>query len=292
MKKNLILIMFFLVALSMYGCSTSKAEKEPVVIKDNTDTSMEDITTEPITELPNSNPSQNQAIKANSNVSTATEQKNSEDQFNENTITPTKEPNVTPEEPFKYAIDLEGMKETINCKIFHSTQGYDIFYDIDRFTITNEDGIDSFMVENLDPELYPYIYFNINRYDIPTEADLLKSSSIPWSIILHDSSGNGAGYLLKSSGQLVMDIKGNILGYVVTKDSAMILTPVKSKILNNYNSYHYIISDGNEWNSPVREYYYLIKDNYLYEIEVQYYAEAAEGYGARIDALLNTFTFQ
>ena len=46
---------------------------------------------------------------------------------------------------------------------------------------------------------------------------------------------------------------------------------------------------GSEWNSIIRNYYLIEEKNSVYLIEMQYFTEAAEGYGARMQAMLDTF---
>lgn len=281
MKKLLILTLTVITAAGLNGCSTARVEKEPVVVEDTKEDTLEDIAAD---DTANSKTSES-ADNAELQIAEEKEANSAED----NTLSDTIENTAVSEEPFEYTIELEGMEETINCKTFQSALGYQIFYDIDRFKVTSEDGVDSFMAENPDPELYPYVYLNISRTEYPSAVETIDSSDSQWEKVV-DKSGKMVGYVSKSFTKVVMDDKNNIVGYLNGDNSDPVdLENVK---IGDYDAYHYSVKEGNEWNSAVRNYYFIKTDHYVYSFETQYFLEAAEGFGARILAMMDTFQLQ
>jgi hypothetical protein len=78
--------------------------------------------------------------------------------------------------------------------------------------------------------------------------------------------------------------------YMSVSESKMpnTINPEQTKI-GNYDAKYAIVTEGKKWNSKVTEYYEVTVGYMTYLIELHYYLEASEGYGARLRAMLNTF---
>lgn len=156
------------------------------------------------------------------------------------------------EKPTLVTIEIEGEQEEING-LLHAGDGYEIVYDSERFEYSDKDGADSFMADNADPAIYPYIYVYIDRIEDKSASAYVKTLS-------DTLSANG----LKT--EIITDAAiGNYKGTILTAQA------------------------GSEWNSIIRNYYIVENGTSIYVIEAQYFVEAAEGYGARIQAMLDTF---
>lgn len=204
-------------------------------------------------------------------------------------ITNTPYPTETAEKSFPYTIAIEGTQETINCNTFESDLGYQILYDIDRFTVTSEDGIDSFMAANPDPDLYPYIYLNISRVKKPDDLELASSKKTDIRAVFGPED-KLLGFVSVKDSELLSGDELSSLGYIKKKD--VVAAPIETVVLGESVALHYTLIGGTKWNSPITEYYFVTTDNYVYCFEAPYYMEASEGYGARIKAMLDTITFQ
>jgi hypothetical protein len=164
---------------------------------------------------------------------------------------------------FKGTVTLEGMEEEVNYSTYQSDYGYQMDYDVDRFTVTSENGMDTFMAENLDPELYPYVFINVKKSEYKGEkADL--------SIGDHNLS--------------VFD--------EYSKQTLFTNAPKDNVKLGDYDAIHFEVIDGDQWNSLVRHIYLIRFDKIYYVIETNYFLEASEGYGVRIKAMLDTIVFE
>jgi hypothetical protein len=254
MKKIIIIAFAFVSAVSLTACSTPKVEKSPVVIEDTNEETLEDVSTDEAPETV-----QNDAEETSDTTKTDHQTENTDAAKGTASSGEVEESG----QPFEAVIELEGTPETVMYQTFQISLGYTIDYDIDRFKVTSENGADSFMAENPDPELYPYVYLNISRVNYPVENSDKDLSP-------------------------VKDSEGNILGYL-DSDITEPLDPVE---IGGQIAYHFIEQDGKEWNSPVRNYYFMKTGNYVYVFEIQYFLEASEGFGARIDAMLDTFTLK
>ncbi len=155
-------------------------------------------------------------------------------------------------EPEPVTIEIEGMEETI-YGLWHTGDGYKILYDVDRFEYSDKDGSDAFIAENPDPAMYPYVYLSINRLENKSASDYVK--------------------------ELTDILSENGLESEITTDAS----------IGNYKGTIIRARAGSEWNSIIRNYYIIENGTSLYTMESQYFLEAAEGYGARIHAMLNTF---
>ena len=236
MKKISIIMLFIFTALTIYGCSKAEIEKNPVIFEDSTKSEIGTV----LTENSNNEKKPSETTDETSETTGETDANNQTDEISDETITLT--------------IELEGMTETINATYFTSKYGYRMAYDIDRFTVTNEDGVDSFMTSNPNPELYPYVYLNISRIDQTTLDD----------------------YVTKLKASLSS-------GYAEVRQD-------DNATVGDYNAVHFIAITGYDWNSVVRNYYIIESGSSIYLLEMQYFVEAEEGFGTRMNAMLDTFT--
>lgn len=232
MKKIIVYILLIVASIGLVACTKAEIEKDPVIVEDedNDFIAGED------------------ALKAISGDSEETEETDEENPSNNNEFEEGPE-----EETRKMTIYLEGMAEEINVKSHESDLGYKVDYDIDRFILTSEDGTDTFMAENVNPEVIPYVYVSISRIeneDFDEYLDQLEAS-------LREEND---------------DVR-------VIHDEA---------ITDQLHSEHIYVVTGLDWNSSIRHYYLIDLDGDILLIETQYFVVAEEGYGARIWYMLRT----
>lgn len=159
------------------------------------------------------------------------------------------------EEPANLSIEIEGTTEEITASLYHSPLGYKMVYDNELFSLSNKEGsLDSYVAENLEPDKYP---------DISIRISTLNSSN---PIIEFEESQDS---ITTASG-----------------DKANFVEEVK---IGAYTAKHYKLKTGDEWDSIIKNFYIIETEGIDFIIETQYFLEAAEGYGARIWAMLNTF---
>ncbi|HHV12958.1 MAG TPA: hypothetical protein GXX75_22045 [Clostridiales bacterium] len=239
MRKKIWMISVIAV-IGFTGCSKAEIERNPVAIADaasledniGTEVSKDGLADEEITKAP-------EAIETDKEAKAETKE---EEAGNSGTA----------EKPIPVTIEIEGMKETV-YGLWHAGDGYKIMYDVDRFEYSKKDGSDTFVAENPDPAIYPYVYLSINRLENKSTSDYVKELSDTLS-----KSG------LKSETTTDASI-GKYKGTIITARA------------------------GSEWNSIIRNYYIIENGTAVYILEAQYFLDAAEGYGARIHAMLNTF---
>jgi len=148
-----------------------------------------------------------------------------------------------------------------------------------RFTVTEEDTFVSFMAENADPELYPYVYLNIYKTKLQEKsADDWNAIEIPEANIVGSVKDSEVKIDLNKDSPEA-DLKSSVnLNYELSE-------PVK---LGEYEAIHYKAVEGSEWNSIVSNYYFIVKGQNVYVLATQYFLEAEEGYGARFQAMMDT----
>ncbi len=150
-------------------------------------------------------------------------------------------------------LSLEGMTETIPTRLYTSDLGYQIQMDEQRFTYERKENFDLYQTVNPDLSKYPDIYIKISDHDL-TDKDYLT------------------------------DLEARIME---ENPEAEKLDPVQ---IGTYDAYHFHSVFGEDYNSRINNIYVIEGNDRYYTIEVQYFLEAEEGYGARIAALLDTFT--
>ncbi|MBH1941433.1 hypothetical protein I5677_11070 [Mobilitalea sibirica] len=254
-KLSLILIILSISFLTFYGCSKAEVEKHPVTL---TEENNKDIT------RPEDDASEDTALSEEpSSVDDKTNEENttelsddpSADKGNDNT-------SKAEGKPQKYTIILEGMEEEFSGRIYKSRLGYQMVYDIERFNqIGHTEDADIYMTENLNPELYPFVYLIVRTVsDEEINNDLLYFNGVT--------------------------TEPNTDGRIPVEESEK---EVDNVMIGDYEAEHYILRTGNEWNSPVRNLYVIKTESNTFAIETQYFVEAEEGYGARMKAMLDTF---
>lgn len=286
MKKQILIALTIASATLIYGCSFAQVEKEPVVIEDTQGESSDNISAGEAESDATASEMNDQADKsadtlvdadkaddAGQNDTANNDSVNPNDPKNNKSIDPNDTTyndgtnlNDTPavsaglpaasDEPAFYTIELEGMKEVIKVKTHDSDLGYIMLYDIERFTFAKEDGADLYYTENPNPDIYPFVYINILRVDDVSIKDYLAQRKDALSQQI-------------SNVQQFDQVK-------VGSSEAVMLKAVA----------------GTDWNSVIRNMYFIQDGDSIIEIQTQYFLEAEEGYGARISALLDTFALK
>lgn len=263
MKKILAIVFISTITFSLYGCSRAEIEKSPITVEDSANKNegdqvvSEDAFVDETTK--EDNPVDETASKEKDTINeTGSSNQNTKDVTEDTPATDsnTQNGNQIPSELVPITIELEGMKETFNGGTFKSSNGYQVIYDVDRFEVKTDNNIDSFQAENPNPDLYPYVYFNIGA---------------PMKLTLSDT----------------IDQWKNTL----SSDTKAKLKDGSTTSLNGYPTKHYVVTAGTDWNSTIQNYYFIQHKDFVYMIETQYFVEAAEGYGSRIHAMLNTVKF-
>ena len=237
MKKTIFLVLI-IVVMGVVGCSKTGIEESPLTIAD--EETLDDVTS---------------IEGATKEVETADseEETSAEETAKEEELTDSNAETVVDEtDTVSLIVEVEGMEETVPGYL-HSTDGYKITYDMERFEYTKKDGSDTFIAENPDPEIYPYVYLSVNHIENKSVSDYAKELSKTLS-------------------------ENNLISETAT-DAA----------IGNYTGTIVRAQAGSEWNSIIRNYYIIENGKSIYVLESQYFVEAAEGYGARIYAMLNTF---
>lgn len=280
MKKLIIVTLACLSILHLSACTKADIEKMPVTIVDEAEDQSSPIKEENSTPQSDTDDTQESDETNNTDI-TDKGSKTDEDKNNpKDTSTDPSHSQMQPkssyisEEAVKLAFELEGMKEEIDGSLYISSLGYQMVFDPERFTVTSySSGIDSYEADNPNPDLYPYVFLTISQYDAPPEEkDALSEvendapidkDKLVWDSIKVDSLD---GYM---NAEYMGDVK-----------------------IGDYTAKHYKTLNGSEWNSVVKNYYQITYGKYIYLIDIQYFLEAAEGYGARIMAMLNTIEFE
>lgn len=251
--------------ISLYGCGKTALEKGPVVVSDTSEDSIDisdqekdhdnqaDQEQQEQQEHQEQQDQQNHQSETEVNIEDTSEDTSSVDK---NQDSSKNESNET----FKGIIMLEGTEEEVNYRTYHSQFGYTMDYDVDRFTVTSENGIDTYIAENANPDLYPYVFIRITKSEY-TEGKI----EISGNIYVDDEKLN------------------ETLSTNVPNDNVKI---------GDYDAIHFKFIDGNEWNSLVKHIYIIILEKNYYVIETNYFLEASEGYGVRIKAMLDTLVIE
>lgn len=258
MKKQIMIALTIAFASLIYGCSFAQVEKEPQVIEETQEDSSKNRSVEDAessdAKLDIKGATLIEADEADDASQNDTANKENADQ----TDAPATITDLPPasDEPFFYTIELEGMKEDIKVKTHDSDLGYSMLYDVDRFTVAKEHGADLYFTENPNPDIYPFVYINVIRVD---------------DISLND-------YIAQRKDALTQHISN--------------VEQFDKVTLGKYEAVRLKAVAGSNWDSIIRNMYFLQDGDSILEIETQYFLEAEEGYGARISALLDTFTLQ
>lgn len=296
MKKLSFILITSVVLAAMTACIRARIEKDAVIIenKNTSDVSLDNLEKQEDNSSSQAKVEEGQNTQFNPTSSddkptVPTEQENNntgeeEDISNDNGENP--EADLIPA-----SIIIEGMEEIINYKQYKSDLGFSIMYDSDRFSVSNTaDGVLQIIAPNPDPGIYPYVYINISRYDYSDVASFSKLEQD-----LQDNkirNLNISGDTEKYYWFKVPESPDNHPHYVqLTSSDSKSLDIIREESISGKKAYAYIIRQGNSWNSAVRKYYFITLDSYVYKIEVQYFVEAEEGYGVRLNSMLSTLLF-
>ncbi len=235
MKRKILYILLFITSIGLFACSKTEIEKKPVIIEEKN----------------------NEFIPNADNLKEISYYPDEASDSDVKSVEINETDKSDEKEIEKMTIQLEGMDEDINVKSRKSDLGYQLYYDIDRFVFTNDDGRDNYMAENVNPEIIPYVYVSISRIKGTDAKEYLNQ--------LEDS--------LKEENK---DVKIN--------------EPID--LSDQVRAEHIYVRAGLEWNSAIRNFYIIDLADDILLIETQFFVEAEEGYGARIHYMLETLRLQ
>jgi hypothetical protein len=247
MRRLTLLLFILLLSVSTYSCNKYFESNNPPTIDSNNNEQDNNKPDSDVYTTPSDQTNKEDDIDNGNTQNQPVDSDNQEDKNNnmgEDT-----------EEPARLSIEIEGTTEEITASLYHSPIGYKMIYDNERFKLSSEEGFDSYLTENSDPEKYPNIYIRI-------------------------SSSNSPNPIIKELDKEQKSIN------TFNEDVAVYVEDVT---IGTYTGKHYKLKTGDEWDSIIRNFYIIEDNDVLYIIETQYFLEAAEGYGARIAAILNTF---
>ncbi len=250
MKKILILGFTCIITFNLFGCSRAALEKNPIVIEDSSEANID------VSEPPLEPDNQTNVEKQEEYTGTASNLPETFGDLSSNDTDKTNSGSQGTNEAFKDTVMIEGMEEDVNYSTYQSEYGYQMNYDAARFTVTSENGIDTFMAENPNPDIYPYVFINITKSEYTKEK---------------------------------RDLRGIIYVYDEATNQTLFTDSPKDNVkIGAYDAVHFEVIDGNEWNSLVKHIYLITFEKNYYVIETNYFLEASEGYGTRIEAMLDT----
>jgi hypothetical protein len=254
--KKIFIVCLVCVVLSISGCSKPPLEKEPVEIEDSSGADIN--ISEPGVEQDDLSNQENQDENAENDYKL---QENSSDIPSNDMDNKDSGANEALDN-YKGIIMLEGMEEEVNYRVYKSEYGYLMSYDVDRFTVTSENGTDTYMAENMNPDLYTYVFINITRSEYVDG----KKTELP------------IGNLYVDDSELNKTLSTNY--------------PNDNVKINDYDAIHFKSIEGDDWNSLVKHVYIIPLEKNYYTITTHYFLEASEGYGVRIKAMLDTLVFE
>ncbi|MDF2907287.1 MAG: hypothetical protein K0R34_2608 [Herbinix sp.] len=152
-------------------------------------------------------------------------------------------------------IEIEGNKEVVSVRNYISNLGYQIMMDEERFALTTTEASDLYSATNPNTSVYPDIYIRITKTEKANQVNYVE------------------------------DLKQQLL-----QENPQMKELSDTKI-NTYDALVFKSNFGTEYNSAIKTVAVIEASTSYYTIETEYFLEAAEGYGARMKALLNTFTF-
>lgn len=148
-------------------------------------------------------------------------------------------------------IIIEGMQEEVNYEGTKSSLGYTIQYDEEALNLTRENEKDIYRANNDD--IKDKVYFTVE-------------------------------YLNKSYDDLKKENKDNNFEEIeVNGQKAFIVTYIDNVLFDENNNSTW------KWDSDVKTLWYIEADDGTYFIEEHYFFEATEGWGVRLNQMINTF---
>lgn len=191
---------------------------------------------------------------------------------------------------YEAVIMLEGMQEKVRYKKYNSDLGFSISYDHERFSVSKStDGVLQIIAPNPDPGIYPYVYMNICRYNNKDIASNIRINADPEDN--NEAAKKSSVPSEKFYWKRIQTLDNDQLYYIQIPDSDFKTDSIKSEDIGGHTAYTYTLRLGEAWNSAIRKYYFITLNSYLYKIEMQYFFEAEESYGARLSAMLSTLSF-
>lgn len=273
-KKILIILVATAITLSLNGCSKMDIEKQPVIMKDS-NTNLDTVLSKEESINENSTKTTeltNESLKSNTNDNQTANSSITDNTDSDNTATDSTEQETNSEPDAKnnstyselegkevdLKIEIEGTTETVKGKLHVSELGYQMVYDTERYELAAESGIDSYMADNPDPDVYPFVFLNISRSENTTIEDYAD--------------------------QLEKEIFAQKISY--SRHEYKEIGEQKNKAI------YFRTQSGTKWNSIIREYYIIQDETDIILIETQFFLEAEEGHGARFSAMIDTFKIQ
>lgn len=191
---------------------------------------------------------------------------------------------------YEAVIMLDGMQEKVRYKKYNSDLGFSISYDHERFSVSKStDGVLQIIAPNPDPGIYPYVYMNICRYNNKDIASNIRINADPEDN--NEAAKKSSVPSEKFYWKRIQTLDNDQLYYIQIPDSDFKTDSIKSEDIGGHTAYTYTLRLGEAWNSAIRKYYFITLNSYLYKIEMQYFFEAEESYGARLSAMLSTLSF-
>ncbi len=148
--------------------------------------------------------------------------------------------------------EIEGSKEDTSMDLKESKMGYILYIDEERYYMEQKDGVDRIVAKH-QPENAPEVYMEISQVEDKSPEEL--------------------------AGELKSKLKSEVQTF---KDIGRVSEPLDAIFFYGLN--------GSSWDSKVVKYYLV--DNTkggTFVIKQQYFFEAAEGHGVRLDNILKEF---
>lgn len=155
----------------------------------------------------------------------------------------------------EFSIELEGMQEKMTLTKYKGASFF-IYYDAGNFTIEDSSGDDvGFYLNNPDPNIYPDISLIISFEQAATAQEKAEA-------LLSDTD----------------------LEYRLISEEKIGGLPAKQ--------YHAIADTNPQWDSITSDIYFIDGNGGCFTIACSGYLEASEGWGARIGAMVGTFSLE
>lgn len=152
-------------------------------------------------------------------------------------------------------LTIEGIEEEVKLNVVQDELGFTIGYDPEKFVYESDsqNHVASFTAENPASEIYPNIFLSVSKSEFNKQEtiDGLKLQAFTEQINQEDTK--------------------------IGKDK---LPTTKITMIG-----------GEEYNSRIADYYVVEWNKEVYIVELDCYVEAQEGYGARLNMMLDTLQF-
>lgn len=161
--------------------------------------------------------------------------------------------------PKTETILIEGHEEEINYDSFgeipsSTNPGFAIYYDCDRYTMTEENGI---------YDIRPVAIEGVDNSKFPTCEMVIEHSTTDWQNLCTQTREQ-----MRPNWEIMSEVE----------------------ILNNPERLAFSVHDGMNWDSRVESHYFLSDEmGGAYHITARYFLEASEGHGARFAYMVASF---